>query len=65
MAAADRLAYPAPTPAYGPRPAYPAPAHGSYKPIAILEEENVHPGDGTYTLSSFQQTFAIFTSEIL
>ena len=48
VAAADRPSYPAPTPAYGPRPVYPAPAHGSYKPIAILEEENVHPGDGTY-----------------
>ncbi|XP_043246495.1 cuticle protein AM1274-like isoform X1 [Amphibalanus amphitrite] len=60
VAAADRPAYP--TPAYGPRPAYPAPAHGSYKPIAILEEESVHPGDGTYNFH-FSTENGIYRSE--
>ena len=42
----------APAPAYKPQPKYaPAPSYGhsSYKPIAILEQEDVHPGDGTYS----------------
>ena len=42
----------APAPAYKAQPQYaPAPSYGhsaSYKPIAILEQEDVHPGDGTY-----------------
>ena len=42
----------APAPSYKPQPKYaPAPSYGqsSYKPIAILEQEDVHPGDGTYS----------------
>ena len=43
---------PAPVRTYKPEPSYaPAPsykAQPSYKIIEILEEENVHPGDGTY-----------------
>ena len=42
----------APAPTYKPQPKYaPAPSYGhsSYKPIAILEQEEVHPGDGTYS----------------
>ena len=45
--------YAAPTyaaPTYA-APTYAPPTYGaqpSYRPIAILEEENVHPGDGTY-----------------
>ena len=54
VAAADH-----PRPAY---PAHPAPAHPGYKTIAILEEENVHPGDGTYS-SSFSTENGIYRSE--
>ena len=57
-----RPAYATPAPTYAaptyapPAPTYAAPSYAppsynvqpSYKPIAILEEENVHPGDGTY-----------------
>ena len=42
--------YAPPTPAYA-APSYAPPSYNvqsSYKPIAILEEKNVHPGDGTY-----------------
>ena len=35
-----------PAPKYAPAPSY---GHSSYKPIAILEQEDVHPGDGTYS----------------
>ena len=58
-----RPAYAAPTyapaPAYKPQPKYaPAPA---YKPIAILEQEDVHPGDGTYS-SKFSTENGIYRS---
>ncbi|XP_037092701.1 adhesive plaque matrix protein-like isoform X2 [Pollicipes pollicipes] len=55
----------APAPAYKPQPSYaPAPSHGhsGYKPIAILEQEDVHPGDGTYS-SHFNTENGIYRSE--
>ena len=49
----------APAPAYKPQPKYaPAPA---YKAIAILEQEDVHPGDGTYS-SKFSTENGIYRS---
>ena len=54
----------APAPAYKPEPKYaPAPSYGhsSYKPIAILEQEDVHPGDGTYS-SKFSTENGIYRS---
>ena len=54
----------APAPAYKPQPKYaPAPSYGhsSYKPIAILEQEDVHPGDGTYS-SRFSTENGIYRS---
>ena len=54
----------APAPTYKPQPKYaPAPAYGhsSYKPIAILEQEDVHPGDGTYS-SRFSTENGIYRS---
>ncbi|KAF0305186.1 Cuticle protein AM1274 [Amphibalanus amphitrite] len=58
-------AYVEPQPAYvEPQPAYvePQPAYPSYKPIAILEEENVHPGDGSYNFH-FSTENGIYRSE--
>ena len=56
--------YAAPTyaaPTYKAQPSYhPAPSHG-YKPIAILEQEDVHPGDGTYS-SHFSTENGIYRS---
>ncbi|KAF0305184.1 Cuticle protein AM1274 [Amphibalanus amphitrite] len=55
----------APAPTYKPQPKYaPAPSYGhsSYKPIAILEQEDVHPGDGTYS-SRFSTENGIYRSE--
>ncbi|XP_043246490.1 endocuticle structural glycoprotein SgAbd-3-like [Amphibalanus amphitrite] len=65
VAAADR-----PQPSYRPRPAYSAPTYAtptytaqpSYKPIAILEEENIHPGDGSYNFH-FSTENGIYRSE--
>ena len=54
----------APAPTYKPQPKYaPAPSYGqsSYKPIAILEQEDVHPGDGTYS-SRFSTENGIYRS---
>ncbi|XP_043222693.1 adhesive plaque matrix protein-like [Amphibalanus amphitrite] len=55
----------APAPTYKPQPKYaPAPSYGhsSYKPIAILGQEDVHPGDGTYS-SKFSTENGIYRSE--
>ncbi|XP_043222745.1 larval cuticle protein 1-like [Amphibalanus amphitrite] len=65
VAAADR-----PQSSYRPRPAYSAPTYAaptytdqpSYKPIAILEEKNVHPGDGSYNFH-FSTENGIYRSE--
>ena len=52
----------APAPTYKPQPKYaPAP---SYKPIAILEQEEVHPGDGTYS-SKFSTENGIYRLVLL
>ncbi|XP_043246487.1 adhesive plaque matrix protein-like [Amphibalanus amphitrite] len=70
-----RPAYSAPTysaPTYAPpepptysAPTYAAPtytAQPSYKPIAILEEKNIHPGDGSYNFH-FSTENGIYRSE--
>ena len=64
VAVADR-----PQPSYRPRPPYVAPTYAAptyapapaYKPIAILEQEEVHPGDGTYS-SKFSTENGIYRS---
>ena len=49
-----------PAPKYAPAPSY---GHSSYKPIAILEQEEVHPGDGTYS-SKFSTENGIYRSVV-